>query len=121
MRIHSLQLRAKSPDHVALEVHCSKGTYVRSLAADVAQALGSSDRPFLDDMEKRLQKRIIVKARGSFHVEDFEIRSPGEKPLEKSDAGRGDARMTRWATGSIASASSKPELRLPITKTVLLR
>ncbi|HEY0713814.1 MAG TPA: Rne/Rng family ribonuclease, partial [Polyangia bacterium] len=67
-------------DTVLVEVH-----------PDVAQSLGGTDRPFLDDMEKRLQKRIVVKARGSFHVEDFEIRSPGEKPLEKSDAaGRED-------------------------------
>ncbi len=43
-------------------------------------------------MEKRLFKRIIVKARGSFHLEDFEIRSPGDKPIEKSDmAGGRDA------------------------------
>jgi ribonuclease G len=61
-------------DTVVIEVH-----------PDVAQSLAGSDRPFLDDMEKRLQKRIIVKARGSFHVEDFEIRTPGEKPLEKSE------------------------------------
>jgi hypothetical protein len=62
-------------DTVIVEVH-----------PDVAQSLATSDRPFLDEMEKRLQKRIMVKARGSFHVEDFEIRSPGEKPLEKSNA-----------------------------------
>src|SRR4029078_11451 len=43
---------------------------------------------FLDDIEKRLQKRIIVKARGSFHVEDFEIRSPNDKtPIENPDGG----------------------------------
>ena len=66
-------------DTVIVEVH-----------PDVAQSLATTDRAFLDDMEKRLQKRIIVKGRGSFHLEDFEIRSPGEKPLEKTDlhAGR---------------------------------
>jgi ribonuclease G len=69
-------------DTVIIEVH-----------PDVANALATSDRPFLDDMEKRLQKRIIVKSRGSFHVEDFEIHSPGEKPIEKSDiAGTRDDR-----------------------------
>ena len=41
-------------------------------------------------MEKRLQKRIVVKARGSFHVEDFEIRSPHDKtPIEKSEVAAG--------------------------------
>ena len=64
-------------DTVIIEVH-----------PDVAQSLATTDRAFLEDMEKRLQKRIIVKARGSFHIEDFEIRSPGEKPLEKSELRR---------------------------------
>src|SRR5580692_9225494 len=36
--------------------------------------------------ESLLHTRIIVKARGSFHVEDFEIRSPNDKaPIEKSE------------------------------------
>jgi ribonuclease G len=61
-------------DTVVVEVH-----------PDVAQSLATTDRAFLEDMEKRLQKRIMVKARGSFHLEDFEIRSPGEKPIEKSE------------------------------------
>src|SRR4051812_37737120 len=62
-------------DTVLVEVH-----------PDVAQVLGTADRPFLEEMEKRLQKRIVVKARGSFHVEDFEIRSPNDKaPIEKSE------------------------------------
>ena len=50
----------------------------------------STDRSFLEEMEKRLQKRIVVKARGSFHVEDFEIRSPNDKtPIEKSEVATG--------------------------------
>ncbi len=52
----------------------------------MAQVLQTADRAFLEEMEKRLQKRIVVKARGSFHVEDFEIRSPNDKaPIEKSE------------------------------------
>src|SRR5882724_852682 len=66
-------------DTVLIEVH-----------PDVAQVLASTDRPFLEDIEKRLQKRIVVKARGSFHVEDFEIRSPNDKtPIEKSEVAGG--------------------------------
>jgi hypothetical protein len=69
-------------DTVLVEVH-----------PEVAQVLATSDHAFLEDMEKRLQKRIIVKARGSFHLEDFEIRSPGDKaPLERSEAGGGGTR-----------------------------
>jgi hypothetical protein len=67
-------------DTILIEVH-----------PEVANVLASTDRPFLDDIEKRLQKRLIVKARGSFHVEDFEIRSPNDKtPIEKSVAAGGD-------------------------------
>jgi len=66
-------------DTVMVEVH-----------PDVAQVLQSTDRAFLEEMEKRLQKRIVVKARGSFHVEDFEIRSPNDKtPIEKSEVAAG--------------------------------
>src|SRR6185369_16966303 len=66
-------------DTVLVEVH-----------PEVAQVLATSDHAFLEDMEKRLQKRIMVKGRGSFHLEDFEIRSPGDKqPLERSEAGGG--------------------------------
>ena len=66
-------------DTVMVEVH-----------PDVAQVLQTTDRSFLEEMEKRLQKRVVVKARGSFHVEDFEIRSPNDKtPIEKSEVAAG--------------------------------
>jgi ribonuclease G len=72
-------------DTVLVEVH-----------PEVAQVLQTTDRAFLEEMEKRLQKRIVVKARGSFAVEDFEIRSPNDKaPIEKSEivgAAREDAK-----------------------------
>jgi tRNA pseudouridine55 synthase len=43
VRVHSLELlrfRPESPPRAALEVQCSGGTYVRSLAADLGNALG---------------------------------------------------------------------------------
>lgn len=41
-RIHifSLELRAFDPPDVELDVHCSKGTYVRTLAEDIGASLG---------------------------------------------------------------------------------
>src|SRR6516164_9344454 len=72
-------------DTILIEVH-----------PDVAQVLATTDRPFLEDVEKRLQKRLIVKARGSFHIEDFEIRSPTDKtPIEKSAAAGGGEKEER--------------------------
>jgi tRNA pseudouridine55 synthase len=40
--IHQLQVLAVEPECVELEVTCSKGTYVRSLAEDLAHALGTT-------------------------------------------------------------------------------
>ena len=40
VRIHSLQLLDCSPGSLRVEVHCSKGTYVRTLAEDIGAALG---------------------------------------------------------------------------------
>jgi tRNA pseudouridine55 synthase len=39
--IYSLALERWEPPHLSLEVHCSKGTYVRTLVIDVAAALGT--------------------------------------------------------------------------------
>jgi hypothetical protein len=71
-------------DTVLVEVH-----------PDVAQILAGPDHVYLEEIEKRLQKRIVVKARGSFAIEDFELRSPGQKALERSDAGRDEDRSER--------------------------
>lgn len=66
-------------DTVLVEVH-----------PDVAQILSGPDHIYLEELEKRLQKRIVIKARGSFALEDYEIRSPGQKAIERSDAARDD-------------------------------
>lgn len=39
--IHQLQLLEWQPPMLTFDVHCSKGTYIRTLAEDVAKALGS--------------------------------------------------------------------------------
>jgi tRNA pseudouridine55 synthase len=39
--IHSLVVLEIAPDTLTLEVACSKGTYIRALARDIAQALGT--------------------------------------------------------------------------------
>lgn len=39
--IHALDLVDKDSDSATFDVHCSKGTYVRSLARDLAEALGT--------------------------------------------------------------------------------
>ncbi|MCP5328071.1 MAG: tRNA pseudouridine(55) synthase TruB [Sinobacteraceae bacterium] len=41
IRIERLELRALGPDWLDCELRCGKGTYVRSLAEDIARALGT--------------------------------------------------------------------------------
>jgi len=48
--IHSLTLKDFRPDALTLEVVCGKGTYIRSLADDLAQALGT--RGYLTDLRR---------------------------------------------------------------------
>ena len=38
--IHTLQLEAIAGDNITLQVHCSKGTYIRTLAEDIGVVLG---------------------------------------------------------------------------------
>lgn len=41
VELHQVQVRAVSPTEIALSLHCGKGFYVRSLARDIARALGT--------------------------------------------------------------------------------
>ena len=41
VRVYRLELRSYNPPTAAFVVHCSKGTYIRSLARDIAVAAGS--------------------------------------------------------------------------------
>jgi tRNA pseudouridine55 synthase len=41
LTIHSLDLTESNAESALFDVHCSKGTYVRSLARDIARALGT--------------------------------------------------------------------------------
>ena len=58
--IHTLELRQVSPTAIDFAVRCSKGTYVRVLAADLGQALGT-----VAHLE-RLRRTVV----GPFRVED---------------------------------------------------
>lgn len=49
--IHALELRSYEPPLACVYVHCSKGTYIRSLARDIALAAGS--RAHLASLERK--------------------------------------------------------------------
>ena len=40
VRIHQLELLSFEEDNLVIDVHCSKGTYIRTLAQDIGEALG---------------------------------------------------------------------------------
>jgi tRNA pseudouridine55 synthase len=60
IEIGRLMLAWRAPDRIDFDVRCSKGTYVRVLGADVAQALGT-----VAHLE-RLRRTLV----GPFRVED---------------------------------------------------
>lgn len=68
--IKSFQLHAYKPPHIDVEVHCSSGTYIRSLAHDLGQSLGCGAHL------ARLERTAI----GSFSV-DMSIRMDDLKVL----------------------------------------
>ena len=49
-RIHSEDIQGERLPHADLRVRCSKGTYIRALARDLGEALGSG--AFLDDLRR---------------------------------------------------------------------
>jgi hypothetical protein len=78
---------------------------------DIAQVLAGPDHVYLEEIEKRLQKRIVVKARGSFSIEDFELRSPGQKALEHSEAGREATRRSSAGPAAARRSDHRPRFR----------
>lgn len=61
--IHRLQLLKKEGHAVTVDVHCSKGTYIRSLAHDIGEALGCG--AFLTSLRRM--------ASGNHHVRDARL------------------------------------------------
>lgn len=61
--IHHLELLRMEGHTVTLDVHCSKGTYIRSLAHDIGEALGCG--AFLTGLRRM--------ASGSFHVREARL------------------------------------------------
>ena len=71
--IHKLVLTAWNPPHAELDVHCSSGTYIRSLARDIALVVGS-----------RAHLRSLVRVKvGNFHINDA-LSLPMESSLSPS-------------------------------------
>jgi len=58
--VHEIELLSFSPSEIAVRIRCSKGTYIRSIARDVGEALG------VGAVVKRLKRTAV----GHFKLED---------------------------------------------------
>ena len=76
--IHKLELRSWAPPFAEIFVHCSSGTYIRSLARDIALAVGS--RGHLVELTRT-------------HIAEFELQVAGSReqtlfPIDKDVIGK---------------------------------
>jgi ribonuclease G len=63
-------------------------TVVIACHPEIADQLMTAEQEWLEAMEKRLQKRVLVKARASYHMEQYEImgKKASEKKKDAKDA-----------------------------------
>ncbi|MEM9531249.1 MAG: tRNA pseudouridine(55) synthase TruB [Pseudomonadota bacterium] len=78
--IHELKVELTAPDTLALEVRCSKGTYIRTLVEDLAKALHTV-------AHTRALRRLEVGAfRGKPMISLDQVEQTGQAPLLPVDA-----------------------------------
>jgi ribonuclease G len=85
---------------------------------EIAELLASADNEFIEALEKRLQKKILIKPRERFdvetgHIERFHIRgaSTDHKKEKSSDSSRGDRKDRGRPTpppASVSAATTEP-------------
>jgi tRNA pseudouridine55 synthase len=68
IRIRSLKIRSFDPPVLTLQIHCSKGTYIRALARDLGQTLGSGAH--LTSLQRSGSGNYRVK--DAISIEDFD-------------------------------------------------
>ena len=97
VHIHRLELLSWEPPHARIFVHCSSGTYIRSLARDIALAAGS-----------RAYLTALVRTRvAGFKLEDAKIMGG---PSDFSDT----AAFT-WPTPYRICSSTRSPVRVPFS------
>jgi len=72
-------------------------TLMVSVHSEIAELLATADHEYLEALEKRLQKKIIIRPRERFHIEHFEIRGAsvegkGEGKSESRSDGKGEGK-----------------------------
>ena len=97
VEVHRLELLSRTADSLVFEVECGSGTYVRSLAVDLGEALGCGAH---------------LTALRRLWVEPF--RAPRMVTLDELEraAGQGDAALLAWLLPVAAALGDWPALRL---------
>jgi hypothetical protein len=68
---------------------------VISCNSEIADLLVSVEQSYLEDLEKRLQRRIIVSAKKHFHVEKFELSERRDDSMRSHEANPREADFVR--------------------------
>jgi tRNA pseudouridine55 synthase len=93
IRVESLRIRKISDAELEFAVTCSRGTYVRTLAADMGRALGCG--AFLKSLRRTACDHLKIEQ--AISIEELERRcARGDVPLTSLAAALGHLRAVRW-------------------------
>jgi ribonuclease G len=84
-------------------------TIVLACHPDVANMLATVDKDYVEDLEKRLQRKVVVKARGSFSIDRYEI--TGQKAAAEKAEGKRQGRDKKAADGKEGGDEAAEEAR----------
>jgi tRNA pseudouridine55 synthase len=105
--IHSLWVEQVAPDRLHLEVHCSKGTYIRTLVQDLGRALGCG----------ATVAELRRTGHGAFDAADMVSMAT----LEAAAAEGGSQAVERWLLSADRALADRPEVRLDAASSRFLR
>ena len=105
--IHSLLVEQVATDRLRLEVHCSKGTYIRTLVQDLGRALGCG----------ATVAELRRTGHGAFDAADMVSMTT----LEAAAAEGGPEAVERWLLPADRALADRPEVRLDAASSRFLR
>ena len=105
--IHSLLAEQVAPDRLRLEVHCSKGTYIRTLVQDLGRALGCG--------------ATVAELRRTGHGAFDAAEMVSMATLEAAAAEGGPEAIERWLLPADRALADRPEVRLDAASSRFLR
>jgi tRNA pseudouridine55 synthase len=105
--IHALVAELEAPDRLRLEVHCSKGTYIRVLVEDLGRALGCG----------ATVAELRRTGHGAFRADDMVTL----ETLEAAAGEGGPQALERWLLPADRALLGWPEVRLDAAASRFLR